>query len=202
MKKQFLVITQTSQEKDLCAWWERLMKYTFDTQIFESFEEARKYMRQKIREEVDGSESLFDNIFCFSDDDYWEDADGDDLADGLSPSCKSGAEKIRCLTEALVSNADYIPEKIDIIKYTDDNRFDYAYSCNEEAVIASCNGLRLEYNIHKMDSEDYYYFDVFEYGEHQTHCLFSAKLINTGKTADNSKSISYFSSNDFCGRTV
>ena len=40
----------------------------------------------------------------------------------------------------------------------------------------------LEYNIHKMDNEDfYYYFDVFEDGKNQTHCLLSIKLINTEK---------------------
>lgn len=199
MEQKFLVITQTGAQKEIYQWWERATNLSFDTQVFDTFEEARSYMRRKISEVPEAARNaLIDDLFGeYCDDGEYDGVDWDSEEYAELESVfnelhgKTGkVESIRDLTVALLADPDYMPEKIDEVHDTDDADHYLAFVCNEKAVIADYYGTRLEYNIHNMDLADrYYYFEWVKYDdEHAEHPL-SVRLLPTGETADDSGSV-------------
>lgn len=206
MDKKFLVIVENAIDKEISNWWENDNATEYEAKVFDGFDEAKKFMRQTICEYVKGVEEEFlETVFegydeeeDFLDDMFFDEMDEtlDDEDEGINISkllqfgslfsSDTGAIKIKKLTRDIITDFEFTPNKIENVQETDDADHYQAYVCNERNVLAYNNGFRLEYNVHKMDNEDYcYYFQLHHQGNEKNECVFSIKMMNTVKTIDN-----------------
>lgn len=203
MDKKFLVILQTAVDKEISNWWESDCTHEYGASVFDDFDAAKTFMRQSICDYFeDGQEEFFEAVFqgCDDEEDFIDipemDEDEDLDEEGISLSklfmfgslfaSGNGAPEIKKLTRNIISDIEFVPEEIENIQETDDADHYQAYVCNERNVLVYNNGFRLEYNVHKMENEDYcYYFELYHLGEENSECIFSIKLMNTVKTIDN-----------------
>lgn len=167
MDKKFLVIFNSTDEKDTAMWWENQYKQNFEASVFESFDTAKKFMRSEICDLfADNDEALLEHLF-----------------EGFCDESDEALEffHLRNLVKSLLTQPNSFSLEIHEMQFTDDGDHYFAFVCNDKYILVDNYDWCLKTNVHIMDKENnYYYFEVYNNEE----CIVSFKLINTEKTID------------------
>ncbi len=170
MNKKFLVIYNSEKEKEIAKWWENENIQHYEASIFETFSEAKRYIRTEICDLFsDCSEQIIERLF------------GGFLDENDENSKRFQTKNI---VEAVITQPDYFAKKK--TQYTDDSDHYFAFVCNDKYVIAYNYDWCVKFNVHNMENENnYYYFELYNDKE----CIASFKLINTEENIDDSTDI-------------
>ena len=180
MEREFLVIIETATQKETFDWWGDRFKNSIKCYAFDTFDRAKTYMRGKITEAFEGvGDDFFDHLFG---EDNEEDVEKYKEFD-LFPIFKKaiGVAKLKAMTRSLITDPSFVPDEIAIVK---DVSQDYcAYVSDETSVHAMQQYFhKIEYNIHRMEQEDgYYYFEAAHFEGDEIDKIYSIKLTHAEK---------------------
>ena len=180
MGKEFLVIIETAIQKEKFDWWGDKFKNSIKGYTFDTFNQAKTFLRNKITEAFEGvGDDFFDNLFGEDNDEEVEKYKEYDLLPIFENAI--GVAKLKAMTRSLITDPNFVPSEIVRVK---DVGQDYcAYVSNETSVHAMQHYFhKIEYNIHRMEHEDgYYYFEVAHFEGDQIDKIYSIKLLNAEK---------------------
>lgn len=180
MERDFLVIIETAIQKETFDWWGNKFKNSIKCYAFDTFEQAKIFLRNKITEAFEGlGDNFFDNLFG---EDNEEDVEKYKEYDSLPIFEKAiGVAKLKAMTRSLITDPNFVPKEI--VRVKDVGQDYYAYVSNETSVHAMQHYFhKIEYNIHRMENEDgYYYFEAAHFEGEQIDKIYSIKLTSIEK---------------------
>lgn len=146
-KNYYIVTTEIGKEKQTALWWETQYDSSVNSEVFESFDEAFRFLRKQVKK-VAVEQGLID--------------DQGQLR--LLDDCYFIKPEVAKFINKMINTPSYKKDNLESVSFsvTDDPDWYYAYVINENIVHIDHYGEGIEFNIHNASNKDGVYYFSYE----------------------------------------